>query len=99
MRPVQLAAALALMITPHATSRKVIGIADRGGIRMFTGGYIGAIGLVKKAAYTELSKIQLRKNGMGVHCPPERSLCRLTVKSDRHDTVFVEIVQSVPTNL
>jgi len=99
MRPVQSAAALALMIIPYAPSRKVIGTADRGGIRIFTGGYIGAIALVEKAAYTELSKIQLRKNGMGVYCPPVRSLCRLTVKRNRNDTGFIEIVQAVPTNL
>ena len=49
---------------------------------IFPGGFIGAIALVGKAAYTLLSVTELQKNWMGVHCPPGRSLCTLTVMEE-----------------
>ena len=71
------------MILP-CTSGEMIGTADREGTmeslgRIFTGGYLGAIAIGKKAAYILLSVIQMQGNGMGVPCPQERLLCQFTV--------------------
>jgi len=63
---------------------KMIGAADGEGTMeilgwIFTGGYLGAIAIGKKAAYILLSVIQRQGNGMGVPCPQERLLCQFTV--------------------
>jgi hypothetical protein len=101
--PVRLAKALGLEIVPHTDGRK-IGTADSEGQMeivgwIFPGGFIGAIALVGKAAYTLLSVTELQKNWMGVHCPPGRSLCTITVMEEDREVVYIEIVQSAPTNL
>jgi len=74
--PLWLGRALGLQIMPHTSGWK-IGTADTEGemeivVWIFPRGYTGPIAMVKKAAYTLLSVIQLQRNGMGVHCPPDR---------------------------
>ena len=55
--------------------------------------------MVKKAAYTLLSVIQLQRNGMGVHCPPDRPVWVLTILDNTIEIIFTESTQSAPTNL
>ena len=93
--PVRLAKALGLDIVPHTDGRK-IGTADSEGQMeivgwIFPGGFIGVIALVKKAAYTLLSVTELQKNWMGVHCPPGRSICSMTVIEEDREVTFIEI--------
>ena len=101
--PVRLAKALGLQIVPHTDGRK-IGTADEDGQMeilgwIFPRGYTGPIAVVKKAAYLLLSVIQLQKHGVGVHCPPERPVCTLTILQHAVEVVFIEIRQTLPTNL
>ena len=101
--PVRLARVLSLTVVPHIDGRK-IGTADTEGHMVIVGwifpcGFTGPIALVEKAAYILLSVIQLQKNGMGVHCPPERPICILTMMDNEDEVVFIEIYQSAPTNL
>jgi len=101
--PLRLAKALGLVIVPHTDGRR-IGTADAEGHMdiegwVFPRGYTGPIALVRKAAYTLLSVIQLQQHGMGVHCPPERPICVLTVIKNDEEIVYDELQQSPPTNL
>ena len=101
--PVRLARVLSLTVVPHIDGRK-IGTADTEGHMVIVGwifpcGFTGPIALVEKAAFILLSVIQLQKNGMGVHCPPERPICILTMMDNEDEVVFIEIYQSAPTNL
>ena len=101
--PVRLAKALGLQIVPHKDGRK-IGTADEDGKMEIVGwiypnGYTGPIAIVKKAAYVLLSVIQMQKHGMGVNCSPERPICTLTILQKNIEIVFIELVQSPPTNL
>jgi len=66
---------------------------------IFPRGYTGPIALVNNASYILLSVIQLKKNGMGVHCPPERTICLLTIICDDAEQVVMELEQLSPTNL
>ena len=101
--PVRLAKALGLEIVPHMDERKIETADSEGQMEIFEwiflGGFLGAIALVGKAAYTLLSATELQKNWMGVHCPPGRSLCTLTVMEEDREVAYIEIIQSAPTNL
>ena len=84
--PPALASLLDLPIEPHTDGRK-IGTADAEGSLTIVGwiiipGYAGRIALVEGAAFLLLSVIHLQQNGMGVHCPPHSSTCRLKVLED-----------------
>jgi hypothetical protein len=73
--PVRLAKMLELPIIPHVDGRR-IGTADAAGSMdivgwIFPRGYTGPIALVKRAAWTLLSIMQIQQNGMGCHCSPE----------------------------
>ena len=101
--PVQLARLLDLDIIPNVDGR-TIGTADSDGVMVIIGwifprGYTGPIALVNNASYILLSVIQLQKNGMGVHCPPERTICLLTIICDDAEQVVMELEQLPPTNL
>ena len=81
--PVRLAKALGLPIIPHIDGRR-IGTADSAGSLdivgwIFPRGYTGPIALVMRAAWMLLSTVQMQQNGMGCHCPPERTICQHTV--------------------
>ena len=101
--PVRLAKALGLPIIPHIDGRR-IGTADSEGNMdivgwIFPRGYTGPIALVKRAAWTLLSVVQLQQNGMGCHCPPERPICQLTVMEHGTEVIFTELEQEQPTLL
>ena len=66
---------------------------------IFPRGYTEPIALVNNASYILLSVIQLQKNGMGVHCPPERTICLLTIICDDAEQVDMDFEQLSPTNL
>ena len=101
--PVRLAKALSLPIIPHIDGRR-IGTADSEGNMdivgwIFPRGYTGPIALVKRAAWTLLSVVQMQMNGMGCHCPPERPICQLTVMENGKEEIFTELEQVPPTLL
>ena len=98
-----LARFLHLPIEPHIDGRQ-IGTADADGSLTIVGwitipGYAGRIALVEGAAFILLSVIHLQQNGMGVHCPPLSTTCRLTVIEERVEVEFMELQQEPPTNL
>ena len=101
--PPSLALLLDLPIESHTDGRK-IGTADAAGsltivVWIAVPGYAGRIALVQGAAFILLSVIHLQKNGMGVHCPPNMSICRLTVIEDDVEVDFMALQQEAPTNL
>jgi hypothetical protein len=102
--PRRLVKALGLEIVPHVDARR-IGTADATGHMVIAGwifprGFTGPIAIVERAAYTLLSVSELQKNGMGVNCPPSRSVCELvTTDAERQERVFISLAQSPPTNL
>ena len=103
LAPPSLARLLHLPIEPHIDGRK-IGTADADGSLTIVGwitipGYAGRIALVEGAAFILLSVIHLQQNGMGVHCPPLSTTCRLTVIEEGVEVEFMELQQEPPTNL
>ena len=101
--PPALASLLDLPIEPQLDGRK-IGTADAEGSLTIVGwiiipGYSGRIALVEGAVFLLLSVIHLQQNGMGVHCPPHSSTCRLTVLEDGEEVEFMVLTQEPPTNL